>query len=93
MNFKIPTAAHADRPLAREQRSPAPSRGPRRINHGIHSCKHALCEHMPPEEHSRCAFYYEGSCRSVDAQIQALEKVKRAVSKAIKELKGEKDYE
>lgn len=60
---------------------------------GVAYCKHALCEHMPPEEHSRCAFYYKGSCRSVDAQIQALEKVKRAVSKAIKELKGEKDYE
>lgn len=52
---------------------------------GPTKCKFALCEFMPPEnDDANCMHKIYGSCHSSDAQIAAMESVKRRLSGLIK---------
>ncbi len=52
---------------------------------GVMSCKYALCEEMPPVHHDdRCGFERYNSCQCIDAQIAAIQALKRRLTKHIK---------
>ena len=53
---------------------------------GAITCKYALWELMPIDDDEHCAHRYCGSCRSSDAQIAALNRVRRRIGQEISKL-------
>lgn len=53
---------------------------------GVLDCKYALCYAMPPDGNDPCCHYDCGTCISPPAKLAAIEKIKRKLSAAAKEI-------
>jgi hypothetical protein len=56
---------------------------------GVMRCKFALCQEMPVvNSDDECTYHKNGSCYSADAQIAAIESVRRRLAEKTKVLKS-----